>query len=207
MQKTERDFASPTTEAVFNRTRLEMSRVFTKAGMKTEKVLFQWGLLLLVVGFLLGRALILMKIMPFALPFFAAVMAIKKEKAPLASLAVLAGAFSVSIQNGGTVFATLFVFLLIHRFSGMLTIDPLKKLPFTVFIAMLLTKLTIFYVFTKEFTRIELHFNHDFLAKRALNFIPKAKTIVKNRRSDFSYYFVGICYDGDNRVDDLRSFG
>ncbi|MCM3774091.1 stage II sporulation protein E [Priestia aryabhattai] len=158
MQKTERDFASPTTEAVFNRTRLEMSRVFTKAGMKTEKVLFQWGLLLLVVGFLLGRALILMKIMPFALPFFAAVMAIKKEKAPLASLAVLAGAFSVSIQNGGTVFATLFVFLLIHRFSGMLTIDPLKKLPFTVFIAMLLTKLTIFYVFTKEFTMYDFTF-------------------------------------------------
>ncbi|MDY0943596.1 MULTISPECIES: stage II sporulation protein E [Priestia] len=158
MQKTERDFASPTTEAVFNRTRLEMSRVFTKAGMKTEKVLFQWGLLLLVVGFLLGRALILMKIMPFALPFFAAVMAIKKEKAPLASLAVLAGAFSVSIQNGGTVFATLFVFLLIHRFSGMLTMDPLKKLPFTVFIAMLLTKLTIFYVFTKEFTMYDFTF-------------------------------------------------
>jgi stage II sporulation protein E len=158
MQKTERDFASPTTEAVFNRTRLEMSRVFTKAGMKTEKVLFQWGLLLLVVGFLLGRALILMKIMPFALPFFAAVMAIKKEKAPLASLAVLAGAFSVSVQNGGTVFATLFVFLLIHRFSGMLTMDPLKKLPFTVFIAMLLTKLTIFYVFTKEFTMYDFTF-------------------------------------------------
>ena len=158
MQKTERDFASPTTEAVFNRTRLEMSRVFTKAGMKTEKVLFQWGLLLLVVGFLLGRALILMKIMPFALPFFAAVMAIKKEKAPLASLAVLAGAFSVSIQNGGTVFATLFVFLLIHRFSGILTMDPLKKLPFTVFSAMLLTKLTIFYVFTKEFTMYDFTF-------------------------------------------------
>ncbi|MGG0587682.1 stage II sporulation protein E [Priestia megaterium] len=158
MQKTERDFASPTTEAVFNRTRLEMSRVFTKAGMKTEKVLFQWGLLLLVVGFLLGRALILMKIMPFALPFFAAVMAIKKEKAPLASLAVLAGAFSVSIQNGGTVFATLFVFLLIHRFSGILTMDPLKKLPFTVFSAMLLTKLAIFYVFTKEFTMYDFTF-------------------------------------------------
>ncbi|MED3944719.1 stage II sporulation protein E [Priestia megaterium] len=158
MQKTERDFASPTTEAVFNRTRLEVSRVFTKAGMKTEKVLFQWGLLLLVVGFLLGRALILMKIMPFALPFFAAVMAIKKEKAPLASLAVLAGAFSVSIQNGGTVFATLFVFLLIHRFSGILTMDPLKKLPFTVFSAMLLTKLTIFYVFTKEFTMYDFTF-------------------------------------------------
>ena len=157
MQKTERDFASPTTEAVFNRTRLEMSRVFTKAGMKTEKVLFQWGLLLLVVGFLLGRALILMKIMPFALPFFAAVMAIKKEKAPLASLAVLAGAFSVSIQNGGTVFATLFVFLLIHRFSGILTMDPLKKLPFTVFSAMLLTKLTIFMCLPRNSPCMILH--------------------------------------------------
>lgn len=158
MQKTERNFAGPATEAVFNRTRLEMSRIFTKTSLKTEKVLFQWGLILLAVGFLLGRALILMEIMPFALPFFAAVLAIKKDKAALAGLAILAGAFSLSLQNGGVVFCSLFVFLLLHRFSGFITIDPLKKLPFTVFISMFLTKLGIFYLFSQGVTMYDFAF-------------------------------------------------
>ncbi|WP_376669681.1 hypothetical protein, partial [Streptomyces sp. NPDC056227] len=40
---------------------------------KLEKAFFDWGLLIFLTGFLLGRALILSHILPFVLPFFASV--------------------------------------------------------------------------------------------------------------------------------------
>ncbi|MBM7704901.1 stage II sporulation protein E [Metabacillus iocasae] len=158
MQKTEGNYASPATEAIFNRTRLEFSRYITQFGLKTEKVLFHWGALLLIVGFLLGRALILMKIMPFALPFFAAVYVMKREKSALAGLAVLAGAFSLSIQNGLLLICAFFLFLVVYRLSGMISLEPAKKLPFLVFFTMLLTKIGMFYVLTQQITLYDFTF-------------------------------------------------
>lgn len=152
MQKTERNYAEPVTEVVFNRTKMEFSKFWNQLNIKMEKVLFEWGLLLLAVGFLLGRALILAKIMPFALPFIATVYLMKKEKTGAVVLSVLAGAFSISLQNGGFVLASIVVFLIFNRLSGMIDIDVYKKLPFTIFFTMLFTKLSIFYLWMKQLT-------------------------------------------------------
>ncbi|MGM0924099.1 MAG: hypothetical protein ACQEWW_23330 [Bacillota bacterium] len=45
------------------------------------------GLLYVLIGFLLGRALILTEVFPIALPFFGAVLLMKKNKALFSSLA------------------------------------------------------------------------------------------------------------------------
>ncbi|MFC3882080.1 stage II sporulation protein E [Bacillus songklensis] len=150
MQKTERNYAGPVTEVVFNRTKLEFSKFWSQVNIKAEKVMFEWGLLLLAVGFLLGRALILTKIMPFALPFIATVYMMKREKTGIVVLAVLAGAFSISVQNGGFILASIVMFLIFNRLSHIIDVDEFKKLPFTIFFTMLFTKLSMFYLLTKQ---------------------------------------------------------
>ncbi|MGR5984332.1 hypothetical protein ACUC2M_02560 [Bacillus cytotoxicus] len=42
----------------------------SKVRMKLEHVFFRWGFVIVLIGFLLGRAYILTNILPFALPFF-----------------------------------------------------------------------------------------------------------------------------------------
>ncbi|MGE7219483.1 stage II sporulation protein E [Priestia koreensis] len=158
MQKTERNYSQPVGEVVFNRSRLEFSRFFGRVSLKIERLMFQHGLLLLMVGFLLGRALILMKIMPFALPFFASVYVIKRDKIGIATISVLAGAFSLSIQNGGMVFLSIFAFLLFNRLSGFFSVEPLRKLPFLVFATMLITKVGVFYVIDRDLTFYDFTF-------------------------------------------------
>lgn len=63
----------------------------SKLRMKFEQVFFRWGFIIVVIGFLLGRAYILTNILPFALPFFAAVYVMKRDKMPLAFLALMGG--------------------------------------------------------------------------------------------------------------------
>ena len=50
----------------------------------------------LLIGFLLGRAVILTQVTPFAIPFFGAVFFLKRERAPMIMIALLAGAVSTS---------------------------------------------------------------------------------------------------------------
>src|SRR5690625_3151364 len=58
-----------------------------------HRIVFQYGLLIVVVGFLLGRATILSELTPFVLPYLAAIHMLKKDRAALAALSLMAGAF------------------------------------------------------------------------------------------------------------------
>ncbi|SFB31848.1 stage II sporulation protein E [Lentibacillus halodurans] len=77
---------------------LEKLRMKFSAQMKT--LLFDKGWLFFLVGFLLGRAVILSVVSPFAIAFLAAVWLIHREKAVKVMLAVLAGALSFSLTHG-----------------------------------------------------------------------------------------------------------
>lgn len=106
----------------------------------THSLFFYKGFIYVVLGFLLGRAFILSEIMPFALPFFGSMLLIKRDKAMLACLALLAGAMTISPQNALFVFASLIVFLLMSKVVSFIIKDPVKTLPVVIVLSMLITR-------------------------------------------------------------------
>ncbi|GAB7387198.1 stage II sporulation protein E [Bacillaceae bacterium] len=64
----------------------------------------RWGLLHIVMGFLLGRALILQELSPFAVPFFFVVYHVRKDRWKLVALSLLLGA---STQSASLAWKTL----------------------------------------------------------------------------------------------------
>ena len=123
---------------------------------KMEQIFFNWGLLLVGIGFLLGRALILSKITPFALPFFAAVFMMKREKAGVVSIAVMLGALSNAIPNGGFVFGSIILFFILYPIIAKLSHDKVKTLPLAVFFASMTTRLTLTFLLNKQLTSYEV---------------------------------------------------
>ncbi|WP_218276338.1 hypothetical protein, partial [Pseudomonas sp. FW305-BF6] len=83
---------------------------------KLEKALFDWGLLIFITGFLLGRALILSNILPFVLPFFASVYMMKRERTGVAFIALMAGAATVSLETASYAFSTVILFFILNIF-------------------------------------------------------------------------------------------
>lgn len=108
-------------------------------------VLFQWGLLLMIVGFLLGRAMILSELTPFILPFVAAIYILKREKTHIAAMAVFAGAMSSVIETGWFVITALLIYFIYQRIVKAFTSDLAKVLPFTVFFASLSARMILTY--------------------------------------------------------------
>ncbi|WP_170885686.1 stage II sporulation protein E [Bacillus alkalicellulosilyticus] len=128
----------------------QMYSMFVTASERVKRwldaLLFQWGLLLLIVGFLLGRAMILSEITPFILPFVAVVYVLKREKFGLASIAVLAGALTNVVATGWFVAFSILLFVVLYRVVLMFSEQPVKALPYAVFIASLSGKAILTYL-------------------------------------------------------------
>ncbi|WP_209125611.1 stage II sporulation protein E [Alkalihalobacillus sp. BA299] len=103
----------------------------------TNLLFYQWGLLIFVVGFLLGRAMILSEITPFVLPFVAAIYALKRDRLGIAALAVFAGAMTHFLESSWFVLASLFIFIIYQKIVEKFNDNTAKVLPFTVFFASL----------------------------------------------------------------------
>ncbi|MFC2948842.1 stage II sporulation protein E [Virgibacillus sediminis] len=84
-----------------------------RAVQKMKAVLLNKGWLYVLVGFLLGRAVILSVVSPFAVAFIATLWVVHKEKAAKSMLAVLAGAFSYSAMHSVFLGMAMLVFLLL----------------------------------------------------------------------------------------------
>ncbi|MBE4906678.1 stage II sporulation protein E [Bacillus luteolus] len=152
MEKIERNLIEPVGEVNFEKSQYALSRWFSRLQSMIRHLLLHKGLLIILVGFLLGRALILAKITPFALPFFAAVLLIRKDRAGLAMLALLAGSMTLSVNATMYVFGSIVLFTLCHKISKRLKFESVKALPFLVLIASLLTKTSIVYLTQGELT-------------------------------------------------------
>ncbi|QOR66720.1 stage II sporulation protein E [Cytobacillus suaedae] len=152
MEKIERNLIEPVGEVNFEKSQYALSRWFSRLQSTIRHLLLHKGLLIILIGFLLGRALILAKITPFALPFFAAVLLIRKDRAGLAMLALLAGSMTLSVNVTMYVFGSIVLFTLCHKVSKRLKFESVKALPFLVLIASLLTKTTIIYLTQGELT-------------------------------------------------------
>jgi stage II sporulation protein E len=130
-----------------NRIQFTMLQWANNLKARLEHVFFRWGFVIALVGFLLGRAYILTNILPFALPFFAAVYVMKRERMALAFLALLAGSFTVSIENTSYTFASIFMFFVYNLFFRPFTKKIIGLIPFQVFFSMLTSHLLVTYFY------------------------------------------------------------
>lgn len=128
------------------RGQLANAKWISKLNLKLKQIFFRWGFVIALVGFLLGRAYILTNILPFALPFFASVYVMKRDKMALAFLALMTGAFSVSLDNLFFCFASIFTFFLYNIFFRRFTRKTIGIVPFQVFISALTSHLAVLYV-------------------------------------------------------------
>ncbi len=152
MEKVERNFIAPIGEVDMTNQKLRLTGGIKKFQLSMEELLINKGLLLLLIGFLLGRALILAKLTPFSLPFFAAVYFIRRDKAPLALFGLIAGAATLSLTNAVSTFGIAFLFLFVFRIAKKWLHNELKALPFFVFFILAAGKLTESFILTNKLT-------------------------------------------------------
>ncbi|MGX1433743.1 stage II sporulation protein E [Cytobacillus horneckiae] len=132
MEKLERTITEPIGEVDLNRPKVEIGKLFGKIQAGLETFFIKKGYLFLIIGFLLGRALILSQLTPFTLPFFAAIYLVRREKAPLALIGLIGGAATLSFTHAATTFIICFLFLFVFRISKKWVRNELKVLPFFV---------------------------------------------------------------------------
>lgn len=120
--------------------------VVASAKKVIQTALYQWGLVIAIVGFLLGRAMILSDMTPFVLPFLAAVYMLKRERAGLAALSLFAGA--VTSFHGEVLFvaAGIVVYVLMQKAITRFIKDTKKALPYIVFVASITTRILLVFI-------------------------------------------------------------
>lgn len=150
MEKAERNLIEPVGEVNFKRPHLDLSKGLKKFQLKLESFFIKKGFLLLLIGFLLGRALILAKLTPFSLPFFAAVYFIRRDKAPIALIGLIGGAATLSFIQAGYSFFTISLFLIIFKLFQKWIKNELKVLPFLVFSILLIGKIAKAFILTSQ---------------------------------------------------------
>lgn len=153
MDKAERTFFEPVGRLhVDNRPKFDLASGIGKLQVRLEAFFLKKGYILFIIGLLLGRALILSKLTPFILPFFAAVYLLRRDRAPLALLGLVVGAATISITTAAYAFGVSFLFLLFFRVSLRLLKNEYRALPYYVFITVLLSKLAYSYITVGQLT-------------------------------------------------------
>ncbi len=122
----------------------QVKQTFLK-GMET--LFIRWGALIFILGVLLGRAVLLSELFPFALPFFAVVYAWQKEKSVLAAAGVIVGTFSGAILHGAFILLALLLFVLSYEWLSRKKWLPYAwVVPFTVFFATISARLAVIWL-------------------------------------------------------------
>lgn len=146
MEKAERRMMEPAAGISFEKTQQAFQRTVQKFGAKFQSVMFNVGLLYIFIGFLLGRAVILTEILPFALPYFGVMMLIKKDKAFIGAAALVAGGVTVSLETSIFIAANVFLFFIYHKIFSFFIKEQLKILPLLIFLSVLSSRLVFSFV-------------------------------------------------------------
>lgn len=152
MEKAERNLIEPIGDVNFEQSRVDLSAGLKKFQQKLETFFIRKGFLLLLIGFLLGRALILAKLTPFCLPFFAAVYFVRRDKAPLTLVGLIAGAATLSLIQASYTFFTIGLFLIVFRTLRGFIKNEMKVLPFFTFSILLVGKVLEGFILTGNIT-------------------------------------------------------
>ncbi|PLS15133.1 stage II sporulation protein E [Bacillus sp. M6-12] len=150
MEKAERNLIEPLTEVRLNDAKLDATKWISNIQMKMEDIFWKRGLVLAIVGFLLGRALILSQLAPFGLPFFAAVYFIRRDRSPIVLIGLVAGGLTVQISNGIILFAACFLLMLMHKIKSPGREDRFKTMSLYVFAALWVVNMAEHYILNRD---------------------------------------------------------
>ena len=126
--------------------------VFSQKHLNSIYVLLfkKWEVMYFLMGLLLGRAMILNELAPFAIPFFAVMYYLKREKLLFISLAILLGANLSQVNQSVIIFSGMIIFFFVQKILESKEKTDLTYAPFVVFISMFLPKV----VFIQDFSDI-----------------------------------------------------
>ncbi|RKP45413.1 stage II sporulation protein E [Cohnella endophytica] len=111
------------------------------SGLKGALQTRQWLFIVIVVGFLLGRAAMLEGIAPFAAAFFGVVLYLRKDLAFWAMVSLVAGSFWALDPAPAVICAEIGVIYLLHRGLSMYERADLSHAPVVVFASVLLVRM------------------------------------------------------------------
>nr|WP_065409947.1 stage II sporulation protein E [Bacillus wudalianchiensis] len=141
MEKAERSLTEPVNHVGLEETKVEVFKGLKQFFTQLQVLLLEKGFILLIIGFLLGRALILSHLTPFGLPFFAAAFMLRRDCAPLALIGLLAGSLTLSIEQMSYSFFSIAVFLVAYRMLKNFHKEDIVSLPFFVFFTAMAVKI------------------------------------------------------------------
>ncbi|WP_157843070.1 stage II sporulation protein E [Bacillus sp. FJAT-44742] len=118
----------------------------------SELVFLQWGGLLFIVGVLLGRAVLLAELYPFAIPFFAAVYVWKRNKGVVAAAGILLGTFLGAPFHATFVLGGIILFVLLFEWMKRYSWKTSMSLPISVLLATGLSRLFVNWASLGEIT-------------------------------------------------------
>ncbi|MCK0473640.1 stage II sporulation protein E [Halalkalibacter sp. APA_J-10(15)] len=127
-------------EVVMEQAWIHGGNAFKQLKVWMRSLFFQYGLLIAVVGFLLGRAMILAELAPFALPYLAAIYFLKKERVAIAAISLVLGALSSYHGQALFIAIAIFSYVIIYKLTTRFATDSARSLPYMVFGASILTR-------------------------------------------------------------------
>ncbi|AOZ92805.1 stage II sporulation protein E [Paenibacillus crassostreae] len=95
----------------------------------------KWMIVLAMMGFLLGKAMILDELSPFALAFFAVIAFMRRDYLPVVTVAIIAGSLFAPFPTPLLIVAEIIVFYLIHKGLQAFEHAELSYAPMMVFIS------------------------------------------------------------------------
>lgn len=116
------------------------SRFQNKAQILLQDLLISKGWLFIIIGFLLGRAVILSVISPFALAFLGTIWTLDKRNGKKALLAIIAGSLTYSLQHG--IWMTVMIFFFLFLISVFHKVQLQWKLPFIILLSTTTARVT-----------------------------------------------------------------
>lgn len=134
------------TITIRNRLIKKQTSFLTKVSQFLYRIFIERQVLFFIIGLLLGRAVILYEISPFAIAFLAAVTLMKTKRTFTITMFVVIGAWTYSIQHGIYVTLMASIFFTIHYFIRDRL--QLKWLIFALFISSLGARLFLYSFFT-----------------------------------------------------------
>ncbi len=111
----ENSYGEVISEGFFARLKIKYLSFVARQMQNVEEYLITQGYLLVAIGFLLGRAEILSKFMPFALAYFAAVLLVRRARAPHVLIGLMFGAATIGWQEAAVVLVSATIFVLLNR--------------------------------------------------------------------------------------------
>ncbi|MRG88188.1 stage II sporulation protein E [Salinibacillus xinjiangensis] len=112
-----------------------------KVGDLSKQKLMDEGWLIVFAGFLLGRAIILDSVAPFAVAFFASIWMLRRNISFKVALAVLVGSLTIHVEHAIYLFSSLFLFCILAALFKKAS-NQQKIIPLFVFISCLIPRIS-----------------------------------------------------------------